>query len=233
MRCKICNTDSIPSINTDAYKCNNCGHIYIDFKGDGLDYHKKEYRKKGHGTRVSNELNGGIFTKDFHDARKTICEKRVSRINQLFDKCDTMLDIGAGGGTFVRMLKQKISNIECQEISEVCIDNLTRDGFKVHKGDFNDIKFEKEYDLVTCWHVLEHIKDLDSYVENVTKITKKYLIIEVPINRAIKNPNMGWDGHYHYFSKESLRLLFENSFKFIKLEEGVQSPALLAIMEKI
>tara|TARA_B100000287_G_scaffold341064_1_gene327586 strand:- start:1084 stop:1791 length:708 start_codon:yes stop_codon:yes gene_type:complete len=234
MDCRICKTKSIPLFTANnTYKCGNCGHVYIDFKGDGLGYHKDEYRTKGHGTRVNNEINNGLFTQDFHNARKTICENRIKKIQNEIHDSNTMLDIGAGGGTFVKMLKDKIPSIECQEISEICINNLGKEGFVIYKGDFNDIKFDKKYDLVTCWHVLEHLKDLEGFVKNAINVTKKYLVIEVPINRRINDPNIGnWDGHYHYFSKDSLRLLFKESFDFIRLEEGVQSPALLAIMKK-
>ena len=134
------------------------------------------------------------------------------------------------------MVKDKFLNIDCQEISDICISNLKYRGYKVYEGDFNTIEFDKKYDVVTCYHVLEHIKDVNGFLNQVKKVTDKYLIIEVP-KCKIEIPKdfklRGWDGHYHYFSEKSLKKLFENSFKIRKLEEGVQTPAIHVIMEKI
>ena len=129
------------------------------------------------------------------------------------------------------MIKDKFSLIECQEISEICINNLNEYGFKVYEGDFNNINFEKRYDLVTCWHALEHMKDLKGFVKNVKETTEKFLVIEIPIDRGIPNPNTDWDGHYHYFSKDSLKLLFKEHFDIIDIIDGVQSPSLLILLK--
>ena len=78
------------------------------------------------------------------------------------------------------MVKDKFLNIDCQEISDVCIKNLKDYRYKVYEGDFNTIEFNKKYDVVTCYHVLEHIQDVNGFLNQVKKITDKYLIIEVP-----------------------------------------------------
>lgn len=234
MKCHCCGGD-YKSIGNNSFKCVSCNHMYVDFDGDGLKYHKNEYRNKNFGTRVDNEIDEGKFTEAFHKARKGICENRISKISELVDKDYSLLDIGSGGGTFVNMVSDKFSHIDCQEISDVCSENLKTYGYNVYKGDFNSIDFDKKYDVVTCWHVLEHIKDINLFVKRVEKITNDFLVIEVPkCKREIPKDfkSRGWDGHYHYFSENSLRKLFENSFKFIKLEEGVQKPALFTIMRR-
>ena len=235
VNCHCCNGKYNP-IGNNSFKCVDCGHIYVNYEGDGLKYHKNEYRTKNFGTRVSNEINGGKFTSEFHKARKEICEKRVSKITNLIDENYNLLDIGSGGGTFVNMVKDKFANVDCQEISDVCIENLKDYGYKVYSGDFNSIEFGKKYDFVTCYHVLEHIKDIKGFLNRVNKVVDKYLVIEIPkCKREIPKDfkERGWDGHYHYFSENSLIKLFENSFKILKLEEGVQTPAIHVIMEKI
>lgn len=234
MNCHCCN-GKYNSIGNNSLQCVDCKHIYVDYKEDGLQYHKDEYRKK-FGTRVENEIKDGKFTEVFHKVRKKICENRISKISDLINKDYTLLDVGAGGGTFINMAKDKFLNIDCQEISTVCIENLKDYGYKVYEGDFNSIEFDKKYDVVTCYHALEHIKDIKGFLLQVKKVTKKFLVIEVPkckqeIPKDFKK--RGWDGHYHYFSEESLKKLFENSFKVRKLEDGVQTPALFTIMEKL
>ena len=239
--CPVCNVikkfegpKGMSACAVDAYQCQTCAHIFIDYQGDGLNYHKEEYRNNNHGTRSDSEVEEGRLTKSFHEARRKICEARLREIEPYLTPSLKCLDVGAGGGTFAIALKEKFSiATECQEISDICFNNLTNYGFKTHRGDFSSIDFNKTYDLVTCWHALEHIKDLRSFSQKAAEICSDLLIIEVPVNRQLKDPNEKWDGHYHFFSERSLPLLFEDDFSLIDIKEGVQSPALLAVFRKI
>lgn len=232
MKCKVCNSDTI-LIQEDVYKCPMCSHTYVNFLGDPIEYHKTAYRKNNHGTRGNDEIKNDIFTENFHSFRKPICENRVLKIKHLINDSDTMFDIGAGGGTFLNVIGNLIESKECQEVSDICVKNLNMQGYVTYQGDFCNMEIPKKYDLVTCFHVLEHIQYLESFVNAVSKITNKYLVIEVPVNRVIPVPNKNWDGHYHYFSKKSIRDLFSKEFEILSIEEGVQSPAILVTMRKL
>ena len=233
MQCKVCNSDNNPSISHKAYKCSDCGHVYIDYTGDGIFYHKTLYRSKGHeGTRGGDEVKDGKFTPAFHERRKNICEKRIVKISEYLDTCDSLLDIGAGGGTFLNMVKDKVSIAEGTEVSDICAVNLTNDGYKVYHGAFTQMEIDRSYDLVTCWHVLEHIQDIKSFPEKVHKVTNKHFVFEVPINRKIRNPDNDFDGHYHFFTKKSVEILFGELFDITYIGDGVQMPSLLVKMNK-
>jgi hypothetical protein len=239
MECPVCNSTAT-SIYKKTYKCIECNHVYVDYPDDGLNYHKNEYRRNNHGTRGSHEIVNGLFTDSFHNFRKNICQARINSIEEILPECNTLLDIGAGGGTFVNAIKHNFDIVECQEISDICVNNLKNYGYKTYQGDFNTINFDISYDLVTCWHVLEHIKDIHLFVKNVSKITNKYLVLEVPLikskgarTRGIGDLNVNqWDGHYHYFSQHSMRKLFETHFDILDMNEpGIQSPALLILLK--
>jgi|10_taG_2_1085330.scaffolds.fasta_scaffold00235_18 SAM-dependent methyltransferase len=239
--CPVCLSLRMPEVAHESYQCQDCLHIFINYKGDGLNYHKEEYRKNEFGTRGDSEVDSeGKFTEDFHEVRKDICAKRLQQVEPLLKDCPSCLDVGAGGGTFAKTLKENTSvNVECQEISDVCADNLESYGFKTYRGDFCSVDFEKSYDLVTCWHALEHIKDIHSFSDKAAQVCKKFLVIEVPTNRFSflternkKNPDKQWDGHYHYFSGLSLVQLFEKNFSLVDIKEGVQAPAILASFKK-
>jgi len=232
MKCPICRNQLI-HLKFFSYKCSKCQHTYVNYEDSGLDYHRKNYRRNNHGTRGLGEIENGLFTKEFHDYREPIVRKRIKFIEYLFPMCETVLDIGAGGGTFAMELKKFIKTVHVQEISELCINNLENSGFDVFKGDFSSIDFDNvKYDLVTCFHVLEHIKDLNSFKKALTKIVNKYVAIEIPVDRPLIEYQNDWDGHYHYFSKESLTKFFSEDFNIIYLGEGVQMPCLLVLLEK-
>ena len=199
--CPVCFSEAMLEVAHEAYQCDECSHIFINYKGDGLSYHKEDYRKNNFGTRVGSEINPeGKFTESFHNAREDMCVKRVQKVEPFLSYCSTCLDIGAGGGTFALMLKDKTSlKIECQEISDICHSNLINYGFHSYYGDFCSIDFNKQFDLVTCWHVLEHIKDLHAFSDKAAQVCRRRLVLEVPIDRALRNPDQQWDGHYHYF----------------------------------
>ena len=91
-------------------------------------------------------------------------------------------------------------------------------------------------------HVLEHVVDIISFKEKLKNLSKRYIVLEVPLltalnglgrTRKLKNPNNhGFDGHAHYFTEKSFKTLFEKDFNIIEIKEGVQTPALFAILEK-
>lgn len=234
INCPVCSTKmNNRRDKLDIFSCSKCDHIYIDYLEDANEYHRSLYRKNagGHGTRGPGEVDeNNKFTQIFHSRREDICKNRCNYIAPLIKDCNNLLDIGAGGGTFLRHVSKKFPNIELegQEISTLCIKNLKEDGFTIYEGDFNTINFSKSYDLVTCWHVLEHIKDVKLFAQQVSKITNKYLFIEIPGNKGshwtpwspITKPP--FDGHHHYFSKSSVWLLFRDYFSSIKYVTPIQ-----------
>ena len=234
MNCKICNSENNNIIQHKVYKCADCGHTFINYTDDGIKYHKILYRKPGEeGARGDKEVQDGIFTKTFHERRAKICNSRVKFIEHLFPKCTSILDIGAGGGTFLNLIRNRFDLVEATEVSDLCADNLLRDGYKVYHGAFTKLTIPNTYDLVTCWHVLEHIEDIKAFPIAAAAVTNKYLVIEVPINRRLRNPDKNFDGHFHYFSEDSFTRLFENLFKILYIRKGIQVPAIFAILEKL
>jgi len=233
MQCKICNSDNNPEIKHKVYKCSDCGHVYVNYTGDGIYYHKTLYRTQGQeGTRGDNEVVDGKFTQAFHDRRIPICEKRIEYIKEYFDTCDSILDIGAGGGTFLNMVKDNFTVVEGTEVSDLCAENLTNKGYTVYHGAFTQMNINRSYDLVTCWHVLEHIQDIKQFPKKAYDVTNKHLVLEVPTNRGLRNPDENFDGHFQYFSEKSMRILFEDLFDITYIGPGVQRPCLLVKMDK-
>ena len=228
MACIICE-GSLTEIQYKVERCDNCHHNYIRYDGDGLYYHKTLYRSEGHdGTRGGGEVVDGVFTDQFHNRRHNICTNRIKYLEPFLSEVDSILDIGAGGGTFLNLIKDKVSLAEGTEVSDICNKNLTEAGYKVYHGAFTQMDIEKSYDLVTCWHVLEHIENLKDFPKRAYDCTNKYLVLEVPINRRLRNPDTEFDGHFHYFSEQSLAKLFEEYFDVDFIIPGVQQPCLLA-----
>lgn len=231
MNCVLCDNLCL-ELQGNVFKCVECEHTYVNFTGDHLSYNKSEYRVNSHGVRKNCEIIDGEITDLFHSLRDSLCEKRLSILKK-YNVNGSILDIGSGGGTFALKLRREGYSVECQEISEICVDHLNKKGLKVYEGDFSSLSFPKKYDAVTCWHVLEHIKNLDVFLKKCIEICQDLLILEVPVNRRIPNPDKDWDGHFHYFSRKSVTDLFKGYFDLIEVtDDGCQKPCLLIILKR-
>tara|TARA_R110002110_G_scaffold45817_4_gene139289 strand:+ start:383 stop:1123 length:741 start_codon:yes stop_codon:yes gene_type:complete len=242
MNCCCCRSQALNEMIKDVYQCKSCEHIYCDYKGDIVDYHVNMYRALTGPRRDKEEIDAsGQVTELFHTKREDMVAKRMSFIENILTEDYECLDIGAGAGTFAKSLAKRVKTVECTELSANLLEECKRLGFKTYDEDILTLELEKKYDIVFAWHVLEHLEDIHAFVDKVRNLTKRYVVIEVPLltalngqgrRRRLKEPNLGnFDGHAHYFSHRSFRLLFEEQFEILEIKEGVQSPALFALME--
>ena len=145
-------------------------------------------------------------------------------------------------GTYANTISSYVKNLECTELDKSLIAECERLGFQVYDVDFLNMKSDITYDIVSAWHVLEHVDNIDAFIKKCSEITEKYCIIEVPLLKSLSgqgrvrkllDPSIGeYDGHAHYFSKNSFELAVNKHFSIVEIKEGVQSPALFAVLEK-
>jgi len=242
MICHCCEGE-YTTLQKDVYICTECSHIYRDYAGDSLDYHTNCYRDE-EGFRGTGEIINGKITEQFHENRRGICSDRVAYSSNFLGVQDSVLDIGSGAGTFVKLLNEKfdLHTIECAELDDRLVTECKQLGFETTQSGILEFPDDKEFDVVFMWHVLEHIQGVEESIKKLHKIMNKRAIIEVPLlvaldgkgrRRDLTPPNEGkYDGHYHYFYERSFRKLVKNAgMKIVDLREGVQSPALLAVIE--
>lgn len=215
MLCQCCN-NSMNNFNDldKVYKCSSCGHIYRDFSHIDLSKFYKLYRNKGRNKQYRKYFTPLLKIKFSNILLDTI-EKYLKDSNSL-------LEIGSYHGYLSTKLKKYVTDITCCEIDKSCHSVLKSLGFNtVH--DFTQL--EKTYDSVILIDVLEHFNDLEDNVKKISNLSSKYVIIQVPIKRKIhqKEP---FDGHFHYYTIESITKLFERhgmSLDFFKCMERKQT----------
>lgn len=239
MNCHCCPGKYVKIFN-NTFTCPACNHVFRAYKGDELEYHKNQYRNIERREESEISLNGRVQPV-FHEKRRNICEKRIHYTSRYLTKDLKCLDVGAGAGTFANTLRDYVENIECTELDSSLITECERLGFKVYKDSFFHIDFKNKYDIVSAWHVLEHVEDIRSFLKKCKEITEKYCIIEVPLLRSLSgrgrvrrlaDPASGvYDGHAHYFTKDSFTRIASEYFDILEIKEGVQSPALFSVME--
>jgi ubiquinone/menaquinone biosynthesis C-methylase UbiE len=107
--------------------------------------------------------------------------KRVLDKTKLFDGSIKVLDIGCGRANLLRSLSTM--NCECFGIerkdypSEINLPNI-----EFHLGSLEDRKFDDSFfDAVIIWHVLEHLHQPHSILDEVTRITSERGIAAIAV----------------------------------------------------
>ena len=124
-------------------------------------------------------------------------------------KNKSLLDFGCGKGKFLALAKKNTKNIAGLEISKQFVNHLSKK-FKMYE----DIdKIDQKFDIITLFHVLEHIPDQIETLKKLKKIINKKgkLIIEVPhandllLNLKVFRNFTLWSEHLVLHTKLSLK----------------------------
>ncbi len=139
----------------------------------------------------------------------------TERLEKFMDgEITSVLDIGAGQGLNTALLAKDYPRADVLgiDLSEVGIQfakcqysNLTNLTFKcLDAGD--PAIYDRKYDLVTAFEVLEHIKDWKSVANQMIYATNKYIMVSAPVGRmrAYEKEH----GHYRNFKKGELENYF-------------------------
>ena len=188
--------------------CQKSGLIYVDpvpFENTE-EFYKSEYRKSYKGVHRPKP-------KHIYRAGR-LALKRISRIEPLIDKLSACLDAGSSSGEFVYLMRKngyEIQGVEANEpYAEFSMKSLD---VPVSITPFSKFKPEREFDLITMFHVLEHlenpVRDLRHLAESLRVGGK--MVIEVP---NILYPDMAFSnkwhpGHLFSYTKESLSALMK------------------------
>lgn len=94
---------------------------------------------------------------------------------------DTILDIGCGRAQFVSMMLKRGKQVSACDISQALIDKLSIPGIEFVCCSMSDIKFDRKFDLITAFDVLEHIPEelIDQSLSELKRVMGKYSIVSI------------------------------------------------------
>ena len=160
-----------------------------------------------------------LFEKVYHLVREYAIKNKVALLNKEQSK-GSLLDIGCGTGDFLAAAKNNgwsVTGIEPNDDARV------KANTKTNNSVFDTSKLESfpenSFDVITLWHVLEHLPDLESQVKVFRKLLKPNgsLIIAVPNYKSFdaihyKEFWAAYDvpRHLWHFSQTSIKKLFKN-----------------------
>ncbi len=144
-------------------------------------------------------------------------------------KCSgkTILDFGCGTGEFLHNLKEYGWGVEGVELSDIGQKkSSTLLGQQIHTT-LSEIG-NKQFDVITAWHVVEHIAGLNATLEQLKNNLKKdgTIFIAVPNYESADSRyyQQHWAGydvprHLWHFTKNSMtKLLTEHGFSLITIK---------------
>ncbi len=163
-----------------------------------------------------------LFDKAYQSVKKMMLVQKLKLINSFATEEKTILDIGAGTGDFLQYISKhnwRVSGVEPNEKARNLAKsknlNLLRD-----LSSFNNEKF----DVITLWHVLEHIPNLKEQIEQFHHLLKPkgVLVIAVPNFESYdaKYYKEYWAAydvprHLWHFSKKGIKRLF-TKYNFVQ-----------------
>jgi len=124
-----------------------------------------------------------LFEKAYHVVRSMSLKRKLKLINSFASEEKTLLDIGCGTGDFLQFVKQHgwtVSGVEPNEDARKIANSKTDHAvFDIDK--LSQFKPER-FDVITLWHVLEHLPNLELQISTFKKLLKPNgtLIIAVP-----------------------------------------------------
>jgi len=170
------------------------------------------------------DSNKGMMSFLYQRIKKFSLVKKTALIYKLNNGATgSLLDIGAGTGDFLKTAQTKGWKTYGVEPNSKARERAATKGvvLKVSLEEFED----KQYDVVTLWHVLEHLPDLENQIKKIQFLVKEggVLLIAVPNYnsfdaRYYKNFWAAYDvpRHLWHFSKESMRKLIPSNFRLEK-----------------
>lgn len=214
-RCYLCNSDNIglrsPRVrdrsDIQVLQCNDCGLVFLS----RFDHISESFYNdsKMHG-------NSGVDFDKWMMETKPDDERRFNYVKSIIKDKD-VLDIGCGNGQFLKMASGICSSVQGVELEEQSIQKISEWGISVSKN-IEDIK--NKFDVITMFHVLEHIPDPITFIEKIKPYLTPngILLIEVPNendalislydNKAFKEFTY-WSCHLFLFNENTLKTVAE------------------------
>ncbi len=179
----ICEDHTVSHESFVITQCANCDFLITNPRPSsnqiGKYYHSEDYISH---TNKSNSLINIIYK----IARNFTLRGKLKLINKLNTE-KSILDYGCGTGFFLDYCKKnnwKVTGIEPDENArKLATDNVGENIYPT----LNTKEHPKKYDIITLWHVLEHVHNLTELLDDLKSILKKdgYLIIAVPNSASL------------------------------------------------
>jgi len=225
-KCPICNgihledymlaKDNLVTKNMFAIqKCLNCNFKFTNPRPDKSSiskyYISEDYVSHSGGEKES------LFNRLYNYIRNVNIAYKLALISKFKNGDLSLFDYGCGVGAFLKSAREKGHTVSGFEPSLQARELAIQSGIELETLDQVLSKKNKCFDVITLWHVLEHIHDIDDTITKLKSLLKDdgVLVVAVPIVDAwdAKNYKDRWAAldvprHLFHFTQSSIDKLF-------------------------
>ena len=232
VNCPICKkTESSYYISTNALMhepnnelyvfniCNNCESVFLT---NPVTQERLEHYYTDNYLPYRGPSAWGKYSSFVVNSQKKLDSNRVNFVKKYLKKNNPnlkVLDVGCGNPSFLELLQQN-SKVNCTGIdfSDSGWKGKNYPNIDLKKVTIEDYITDKQFDVITLWHYLEHDYNPSQTIETLYHCLKQggKLIIEVPDYKSIsakiqKSYWQGWHSprHISLLTKKSFALLFQ------------------------
>lgn len=167
---------SISQESFSIVKCSDCGFLITSPRPDsdsiGKYYQSEKYISHSGGKKT-------IIDKIYFLAQRLTLRWKYNLIRSYKSKCE-ILDYGCGTGAFLDFLQKRrwdVTGVEPSAIARIKAESSLQK--KIYQS--LDDNIEKKFDVITLWHVLEHIHELEDAIQKIKNLLKENGIIFIAV----------------------------------------------------
>ena len=197
------------------HECTNCGLVFLSSQQHITeDHYKDSGMHAGQPPEIDNWLKD---TKKDDQRRYLLLKEKI--------KNKAIIDFGCGVGGFIEMAKNSASMVSGIELESALQESFNRRNLSVYQSVQEVKKSSKKWDIITAFHVVEHLRDPLSVLIELSSLIYKdgEIIIEVPNsedalltlynNQDFQNFTY-WSQHLFLFNESTIRaLIAKGKFK--------------------
>lgn len=192
-------------------QCENCGFKFTNPRPDetsiGKYYESEDYISHS-------DTNKGILSKAYKIVRSIAIKDKVELINRVASQKGNILDYGCGTGYFLAACQKDGWQVEGFEPNSTA-NNLAAEilGKEVENKTLEEFNND-QFDVITLWHVLEHIHTLNETFQKLYRLLKPNgaFIIAVPNSDSLDAKKYGenWAAydvprHLYHFNQATMK----------------------------
>jgi len=213
---------AFPEQEFTIVSCNDCGFRFLNPRPteDSIGVF---YESEGYDPFLSTKESFSLGDLVYRWVRKfSLWRKRL--LIEEYCRSGSTLDVGCGTGELLEYLHQFGWQVEGVEAARQSREFVQQKGFAVHAA-LDEIGAQK-FDVITLWHVLEHLHQLESAVEQLSASLGENGILIIAV------PNVeSWDARryqedwialdtprhiYHFDEMDMLKLFQNQSVRFVE-----------------
>ena len=215
------------SVSEETFNIMECATCSLRFTQDAPAKNSMNAYYESEDYISHSDTSKGLINKLYKKVRQFTLKQKASLVQKSCDKKQgSLLEIGSGTGAFAAEMKKRgweVTGLEPDEKARINSQAL-------HQVDLQPVENfytlpPASFDVITLWHVLEHVHDLHTYMKKFRELLtpEGTLIIAVP-NYTSKDANIYkeyWAAydvprHLYHFSPLSMKKLTEKHGMKIK-----------------